>query len=129
MRVKIHPHRNKVLSGIEECISVTPDRKGGRAYYAGTVVLGDVVFRIHRSGVEEARRTDVRNVHAWAVGELIDQNACQHQPSYRLAKDLRKVTYNFTDGVFTDFKTGAVVTKTAFLYACGRDFYYLRENQ
>lgn len=136
MRVKIHPHRNKVLSGIEECISVTPDQKGGRAYYAGTVVLADVVFLVHRgedstgrptgkSGLSKARKDKQRNVHAWAVGELIDQNACQHPLSHHTSARLRKVTYNFTDGVFTDFKSGKVVTRTPFLYAVGRDFYYL----
>jgi hypothetical protein len=129
MRVKIHPHRNKVMQGIEECISVTHDKKGGRAYYAGTVILSDVEFRIHNSGVARAQKEGVRNVHAWAVGELVDQHACQNPITARFRKQygLRKVTYHFEEGYFQDHKTGAVITKTALLYAVGRDFYYLPE--
>jgi len=129
MRVKIHPHRNKVTSGVEECISVTPMRKGGRAYYAGTVVLSDVEFVVHNSGVKRARAEGVRNVHAWAIGELIDQQPTQLPPSFRVRKDMRKVTYHFEKGYFQDHKTGEPVERTDFLYAVGRDFYYLRSNQ
>lgn len=127
MRVKIHPHRNKVIAGIEECISVTPDKKGGRTYYAGTVVLADVEFRIHNSGVARARAEGVRNVHAWAVGNLVEQNACQHPltQEFREKHGLRKVTYHFQEGYFQDFETGRRVENTKFLYAAGRDFYYI----
>lgn len=132
MRVKIHPHRTKVLAGIEECISVTPDPKG-RAYYAGTVVLSDAGFRIHNGGVATARRTGVRNVHAWAVGNLIDQNACQHPLSAERAPMFRKVTYHFVIGRFLTILSerngfvcyGEDVTDKTFpvLYAVGHHFY------
>jgi hypothetical protein len=135
MRVKIHPHRNKVMQGIEECISVTPDKQGGRAYYAGTVVLRDVRFRIHQSGVDLARMVGVRNVHAWAVGELIDQNACQHPLTRRLGMKFTKVTYHFVIGRFLVIDSeragmvcyGRDVTdeEISLLYAVGRDFYIL----
>jgi len=146
MRVKIHPHRNKVVAGIEECISVTPDTARGHAYYAGTVVLSDVEFRINRgekngvptgkSGLSKARAEDTGNVHAWAVGELIDQNACQHPLSTARLRKMQKVTYHFVIGRFLTIDSeragmvcyGDDVTDKTIpvLYAVGRDFYIPR---
>src|SRR5687768_3165736 len=85
MRVKIHPHKSKVNAGVEQCVSITPDGPGGKAYYQGTVVLKDAAFRIHGSGVARARREQVRNVHAWCVGEITDEYPTQVPLDYPAA--------------------------------------------
>lgn len=125
MRVKVHPHRNMVTRGIEACISVTPVRKGGKAQYYGTVILHDVSFRVHQSGVDRAQREGVRNVHAWAVGQLVDSHPQQRRiPREALAK-MRKVTYHYEKGFFRDLQNGRKITHTDILVAVGRDFWYL----
>lgn len=124
MRVKVHPHKTMVNAGIEACVSVTPDKKHGRAHYMGTVLLHDVSFRIHQSGVERARAEKRRNVHAWAVGDLVHELPEQIEPGDQLAKHLVKVTYHYEIGKFVTL-SGQDVTGLTFpaAYVCGRDFY------
>lgn len=129
MRVKVHPHRTMVNSGIEACVSVTPDRKYGRAYYMGSVMLTDVEFRIHESGVKRAQAEKVRNVHAWAVGELSSEHSEQYPLSDKFHKIMTKVTYHYDIGRFIATSDGTDVTDGHFkaAYFCGRDFYVSRE--
>lgn len=128
MRVKVHPHRTMVNSGIEACVSVTPDKKYGRAYYMGTVALSDVTFRIHQSGVERAQAEQVRNVHAWATGEIVHEAAEQLPPSKHLLANMDKVTYHYNIGRFVTMN-GADVTDKSFKAALfvGRDFYVSKD--
>jgi len=126
MRVKVHPHRTMVNAGVEACVSVTPDKKHGRAHYSGTVLLHDVTFRIHQSGVERARAEKRRNVHAWAVGDLVHELPEQMPPTNNLAKHLVKVTYHYELGRFITVEKKPIdVTDFHFpaAYVCGRDFY------
>lgn len=128
MRVKVHPHRSLVNAGVEACVSITPDRKHGRAYYMGTVCLTDVEFRIHQSGVERARAERQRNVHAWAVGSLDYEFDEQLKPSDTLRRRFSKVTYHYDIGRFiaedgTDVSDG----RYRAAYFCGRDFYISKE--
>lgn len=130
MHVKVHPHKTLVNSGVTACVSVTPDRKYGRAYYMGTVILKDVTFRIHESGVKRAQREQVRNVHAWAVGTLLSEQTEQYPPSRDLLKCLAKVTYHYNVGRFMSVEAEPVdVTDGHFhaAYICGRDFYVSKE--
>lgn len=99
-RVKVHPHRSLVKRGIEACVSVTPTAKGGVAYYKGLVELSDATFVIHRSGVKRAQEEQVRNVHAWCVGELVSETEEQTRENRALLDDLREVTYHFNVGRF-----------------------------
>lgn len=131
MKVKVHPHRTRYLSENEEysrlCISVTPEKKNGRAYYMATVMLKDVSFRVHSSGVKEMEKTGVRNVHAWIVGDLVEEYTIAFQPTARLVKfgNLRKVRYDFENGQFVFHDTGESVTDSKFnaAYIVGRDVY------
>ena len=125
MKSKVHPHRTMVNAGVEACVSVTPDRKHGRAYYMGRVDLRDVTFRIHDSGVKRAQAEQVRNVHAWAVGEVISEATEQHRPDPRLLKHFRQVTYHYNVGRFIAVDDGTDVTDGQFTAAIfvGRDFY------
>lgn len=130
-KVKVHPHRTRYLSENSEhsrlCISVTPDKKGGRAYYMATVMLRDVSFRIHESGVKELEKTGVRNIHAWVVGDLVEEYTIPFQPTGRLIKfgNLRKVRYDFQNGKFVFLNNGEDVTDQQFsaAYIVGRDLY------
>lgn len=130
MRVKVHPHRTRYLSEREDhsrlCVSVTPDKKGGRAYYMATVLLKNIGFRIHSSGVEEMSKTGVRNVHAWVVGDLVEEYTLAFQPTARLVQkgEFVKVRYDFEHGRFTDLKGNDVTDKAfAAAYVVGRDLY------
>lgn len=126
-RVKVHPHRTMVTSGVEACVSVTPDRKHGRAYYMGTVMLRDVEFRIYQSGVKRAQAEQVRNVHAWAVGSLIFEASEQYRVD-TLNVPMIQVTYHFNVARFIA-ADGTDVTDGFFkaAYFCGRDFYVSKE--
>lgn len=138
MRVKVHPHKTMVNAGIEACVSVTPDRKHGRAYYMGTVALSDVVFRIHASGVKRAQAEQVRNVHAWATGTLLHEASEQYPPTPAVRRGMVQVTYHYNTGrfmVLEDFRNGIAclgedVTDKSFkvAYFCGRNFYVSKEG-
>jgi hypothetical protein len=128
MRVKVHPHRTMVNSGVEACVSITPDAPRRRAYYMGTVGLEDVSFRIHDSGVQRAQSEQVRNVHAWAVGDLAVEFSEQYSPSTGLRVRMSKVYYHYNIGRFIA-EDGTDVTDGHFnmAYFCGRDFYVSKE--
>lgn len=130
MKVKVHPHRNMVTAGVEACVSVTPAKPRSRAYYMGTVMMKDVHFVIHESGKAKAQEAQQRNVHAWAVGDLVHEASEQLEPSHpALYKRLSKVTYHYNTGRFmtvSDNPNEVVdVTDGRFkvAYFCGRDFY------
>ena len=130
MKVKVHPHRTLVNAGEQACVSVTPDRKYGRAYYMGTVIMQNVSFRIHQAGVKRAQNEQVRNVHAWAVGDLLSEQIEQYPPTKDLLKTLVKVTYHYNIGRFISVENEPVdVTDGHFraAYVCGRDFYVSKE--
>lgn len=128
IKVKVHPHRTRVNSGIAKCVSVTPDRPGGRARYYGYVYLENASFRIHKSGVERARQEQRRNVHAWCVGELKSYRHEQLPVAQKVAwldnGDWEQVTYHYNIGRFVTLD-GRDVTDEQFSAAIcnGRDFY------
>ena len=126
MQVKVHPHYNKIKAGIEQCVSVTP--KNGTAHYAGTVVMLDARFVVHSSGLERAQREQVRNVHAWCVGDLIYQSDFQLPYDRYLDNEFIKVTYHYNTGRFIA-EDGTDVTDGNFIsaYFCGKDFYVTKE--
>jgi hypothetical protein len=102
MLANVHPHKTRINSGVEACVSVTPAHAGGRAYYKGAVVLRDVRFRIHQSGVTRARNEQRRNVHAWAVGEVTAEFDHRQAPPADLANALVRVTYHYTSAHFVE---------------------------
>jgi len=127
-KVKVHPHKTMVNAGIEACVSITPDKKHGRAYYMGTVSLADVSFRVHESGVKRSQKEKVRNVHAWAVGTLISEQTEQYPLDQKLDRLFIQVTYHYDSGRFIA-KDGTDVTDGSYraAYFCGRDFYITKE--
>jgi hypothetical protein len=128
MKVKVHPHKTMVNAGVEACVSITPVRARARAYYMGSVMLRDVNFVIHDSGVARARKEQRRNVHAWAVGESIDERTEQYPLSTLTLRKFIQVTYHYNVGRFIA-ADGTDVTDGQFraAYFCGRDFYVSKE--
>lgn len=129
-RVKVHPHRTMVNSGVEACVSVTPMKKHGRAYYMGTVMLRDVSFVIHESGVKRAQKEQVRNVHAWATGSLVGEWLEQNEVSEKVMSNFVQVTYHYNMARFMTVEDEPVdVTDGHFNAALfvGRDFYVSKE--
>lgn len=129
MKVKVHPHKTMVNAGVEACVSVTPDKKHGRAYYMGTVMLRDVEFRIHQSGVKRAQKEQQRNVHALAVGEVVHEAVEQLPPSKKVLDKMVQVVYHYNIGRFVTLD-GTDVTDNKFKAAIfvGRDFYVSKDG-
>jgi hypothetical protein len=117
-----------VNAGVEACVSITPDQKGKHAYYMGTVMLDTVAFRIHESGVKRAQREQQRNVHAWAVGDLMYESSIQVPLTPRARREMAQVTYHYNTARFIA-EDGTDVTDGQFRTAwfCGRDFYVSKE--
>ena len=133
MIVKVHPHRTMVQAGVEACVSVTPVKRYGRAYYMGTVGLTDVTFTVQEAGLARAQREQVRNVHALSVGTLSFEHPEQYEISPVLAANMVQVTYHFNVGRFLtiseDPSKVVDVTDGHFkaAYFCGHNFYVSKE--
>lgn len=124
MRVKVHPHKTKVNAGLTQCVSVTPDRPGGRARYHAYVFLTDASFRIYQSGVERAQREQRRNVHAWVVGEMVCKQDTRKADVFFQDGNWEKVTYHYNIGRFVTMDGRDVTDENFTEAACnGRDFY------
>lgn len=100
-KVKVHPHKTLVNSGVEACVSITPDKKHGRAYYMGARQDGDVLGEHDEQIADTLTR---------AIGNMV------------------QVTYHFNSGRFIA-ADGTDVTDGSFKAALfvGRDFYISKE--
>jgi hypothetical protein len=67
-------YRNLTRGGwsIAEAIGRTGLRRGKVLEHRSRVVLADVVFRVEESGRQRVIRRGQREVHAWAVGTIVD---------------------------------------------------------
>lgn len=125
MRVKVHPHKPYYDNGSEACISITPVKKHGRAHYMGAVMLTDVSFVVHQSGLERMREEGARNVHAWMVGELLSETIERYRPSALDRGLMIRVRYDLDSGRFLaedgtdvtdgEFRAGVIVGKDCYI--------------
>jgi len=125
MKVKIHPHKPMVDAGVEACISITPMKRHGRAYYMGSITVSDVSFLVHESGHKRYKDEEQRNVHAWMTGELLSEAVEQFRPKVVDTHLMTRVRYDLDSGRFfaadgtdvTDgvFRAGAVVGKDCYI--------------
>ncbi len=128
-RVKVHPNRTYVQAGEESCVSVTPARARARAFYVGSCTLKDVTFTVQPSGLARAQAEQVRNVHALAVGELLEFHPERYPLTPLMAKHMVQVTYHYNVGRFLtvngDPNKVVDVTDGQFkaAYFCGPNFY------
>lgn len=85
----------------EDCLSVRKD--GLVVMHTDSVVLDDCSFRVQPAGLEKARRTGVRNVHAYVSGHWTNEEA---------ARDGTKVKYDpWEVGAFHVAESGREVWK------------------
>lgn len=73
--VRVHWHFHKKMYSISTYEKgkgwrVVRDKKGNQKF-AGKIVLRNVSFKVSEAGRKNARKKHIRNVHAWALGELI----------------------------------------------------------
>lgn len=66
MRVKLYWNLHK------DCFSVMDASTGRVAFHAATVALRDVTFKVQAGGLARAKAERKRNVHAFAIGELVE---------------------------------------------------------
>lgn len=122
MRADCHPNRHFVNAGKVKTISTKI--AGAPIKYFGCVVLEDVNFVVHSSGVKRAQAEGVRNVHAYARGEVVETFA--YQPDISSITDrMNRVTYYFEEGYFRDIDTNEKVTKADRVVLIGRDCFYV----
>lgn len=96
------------------CVSITP-HPGSGVFYGTGAMMENVNFTVHRSGVERMKRDGRRNVHAWAIGDLVAQYtnlipamAARHDA---LNDGWDRVYYDFTTGVFRFKETDRALVK------------------
>lgn len=125
MQVKVHPHKPLVDAGVEACVSITPNKRHGRAYYMGMVILANVKFSVHESGLKRYHAEQTRNVHAWMVGDVIHEATEQYRPTVLDGNRMVRVEYVLDAGRFiaddgtdvTDgrFNAGVIVGKECYV--------------
>lgn len=69
-----HLHLPRLSAGEPECISVKRGRD--KVFYVSQIALKNATFFVSAAGRERCLRDNVRNVHAWVVGEAIDLPSC-----------------------------------------------------
>jgi hypothetical protein len=73
-----------------------------------SITLANVSFHVSESGRKRVIANKCREVHAWAIGEIVAS-----QPS----GEAKAITYNpYRGGTFTERASGAAVTSAAHVY-------------
>lgn len=71
MRVECHPHRGKVVKHIPESVSIRECKPGAHVFYRDAALLVNVEFNVQPAGPERVNKNGVRDVHAFARGNLL----------------------------------------------------------
>jgi hypothetical protein len=122
-----HLHIGRVRRGLADCVSV----KEGKApvYYSVGMVMADVVFCVREAGRQQTLRENVKNVHAWVTGEVMDGDA--DAPCYSDAfiadpeTDWVEVKYNPTRPTFFLAATGEPVHRASYVRMTGTKVFAL----
>lgn len=94
---------------------------GQKIGYTDRVMLRNVVFHVSEAGRRRCLRENVRNVHAWVVGDAVP--AC-----FALADEvpLRKAVYcPFKGSTFVDSETFEPVHAATLAILIGKDVWYI----
>lgn len=130
-RVECHPNFN--VPADERCVSVHPLRKRAHTYLMGSVTLTNVEFKVNEGSRLRAVREQVKNVHAWIVGNIVMEHTIQIPLEGPAAKHMVPVTYHYNIGRFLtiDPDPGKVIDVTdgefAAAYCVGRRLYISKE--
>jgi hypothetical protein len=131
MATWLHTHLPRLQSGDPDPISVKVP--GQRVEYAAWVSLRNAEFRVHEKGRQRCLRENVRNVHAWIVGDEILRLADSDIPPYSLRRGLnspppgfRRAVYDpWKGGTFVDSETLKPVHRAAWVIMVGKNVYYV----
>lgn len=116
-----HLHLPRLRAGETHMISVKVP--GQRIGYVESLVLRDAEFKVHEAGRQRCLIENVRNVHAWVVGQdagAVPQGFVQSFPG-----GLRKAVYDpWKGGTFVDAQTFEPVLTAPLAIMVGKDVFY-----
>jgi hypothetical protein len=85
-------------------------------FYGTGALMENVQFTVHRSGFERMKREGRRNVHAWAIGDLVAQYTnlipAMQARHNAVTEDWSRVYYDFKFGLFRFKKTDKPLVKS-----------------
>jgi hypothetical protein len=111
VRVECHPNFN--VSANEPCVSVRPVKRGKRTYLMGSVTLRDVTFKIHEGGRLKSVERQVKNVHSWVVGDIIDEATEQYPLEPKTLSLMWQVFYHYNVGRYLAFPANLLTPEAA----------------
>lgn len=119
-----HLHLPRFSAGERNCISVKD--KGQRVRYVSDISMKDVTFFVSAAGRERCLRTGVRNVHAWVIGERVNEGI-NSDPVF--LHNYRRAIYDPWKGdSFVWADTLTPVHRAATVYLSGKNVYILEES-
>lgn len=127
-RAWAHLHLPRLRSG-ETPDVISLKVPGWAIDYVSGVELRDAEFKVHESGRQRCIRENVRNVHAWVVGEIAWQEYGETDTYPRTPERWRIAVYNpFKGGTFVDLKTLEPVMQADRAILLGKDVFYRNED-
>lgn len=116
-----HLHLPRLRSG-ETPNVISLKTPGEKIDYVSWVELAHPTFRVHEKGRQRCLRDNVRNVHAWVVGEQVASGTGdQLVPS----EPMRRAIYDpWKGGSFVDAETFEPVHSANRAVLSGKDVYY-----
>lgn len=116
-----HLHLPRLRAG-ETPNVISLKRPGEKIDYVSWVELSNPTFRIHERGRQRALRDNVRNVHAWVVGEQVGSGT---GAPLRTPTGMRKAVYDpWKGGTFVDAETLEPVFNAKRALLNGKDVFY-----
>lgn len=125
MKAWAHLHLPRLRSGeTDEVISLKVP--GWAIDYVSYVEMRDVEFKVHEAGRQRCIRENVRNVHAWVVGDVRHQEYGPNSPTWESNPDRwRKAVYDpFKGGTFVDAETLHPITLAWQAVLIGKEVLY-----
>ena len=107
MKVRVYYNLNRAVWSVQHYIP----GKGWRVReYLDSLVLEDVTFKVSEAGRQRVIREGRKNVHAYAVGTLVERNGGGY------SGHLARVSYNpYKAGAFVRMDTGDPVEKAGYV--------------
>lgn len=124
MSTWLHTHLPRLQAGDANVISVKVP--GQRIQYAAWVSMRNVEFRVNEPGRQRCIRDNVRNVHAWVVGEEILRCEAEFPGEFdRVPSGFSKAVYDpWKGGTFVDSETLTPVLHADLVIMAGKKVFY-----
>jgi hypothetical protein len=121
-----HLHLPRLSAGDRNCISIKEGRDP--VYYASSIMLLDATFFVSAKGRERCLRENVRNVHAWVIGE---SNYVEVDTDPGESGDLthipRAVYDPWKGDTFVDASTLTPIHHAAIVWMVGKNVFYRKD--